>query len=395
MKISFNRWWVVIGAILVQLCIGGVYTWSLFNQPLADAYGWESNSVYLAYSIVIFIFAFTTIISGRLQDKFGPRKIATIGIVLYSAGLMLTSTAESLWQLYLYYSLIAGVGIGFVYVCPLSTCVKWFPDKKGFITGIAVGAFGLGGFLFNSFIQSFIESVGVSRAFFYQGIIYMIIGLIGAQLLRQPKINTSEVSDKIINDNEFTVTQMIKTKSFYLIWFIYLTGTITGLLVIGLAKDIGMNVAGLAPEIAANAVALAAIFNALGRITWGILSDKLGRLRVISVMFGLTAVAVGLLSTITPNTWLFFSIVAIIAFCFGGFLAVIPPLTSDYYGIKNLGANYGLVYQGYGIAALVGPMLISLAGGFKPAFLIAALLTIVGLILSLLVKPPLQIKPID
>ncbi|MFL2096940.1 OFA family MFS transporter [Marinilactibacillus psychrotolerans] len=395
MKISFNRWWVVIGAILVQLCIGGVYTWSLFNQPLADAYGWESNSVYLAYSIVIFIFAFTTIISGRLQDKFGPRKIATIGIVLYSAGLMLTSTAESLWQLYLYYSLIAGVGIGFVYVCPLSTCVKWFPDKKGFITGIAVGAFGLGGFLFNSFIQTFIESVGVSRAFFYQGIIYMIIGLIGAQLLRQPKINTSEVSDKIINDNEFTVTQMIKTKSFYLIWFIYLTGTITGLLVIGLAKDIGMDVAGLAPEIAANAVALAAIFNALGRITWGILSDKLGRLRVISVMFGLTAVAVGLLSTITPNTWLFFSIVAIIAFCFGGFLAVIPPLTSDYYGIKNLGANYGLVYQGYGIAALVGPMLISLAGGFKPAFLIAALLTIVGLILSLLVKPPLQIKPID
>ncbi|MFL2076869.1 L-lactate MFS transporter [Marinilactibacillus psychrotolerans] len=395
MKISFNRWWVVIGAILVQLCIGGVYTWSLFNQPLADAYGWESNSVYLAYSIVIFIFAFTTIISGRLQDKFGPRKIATIGIVLYSAGLMLTSTAESLWQLYLYYSLIAGVGIGFVYVCPLSTCVKWFPDKKGFITGIAVGAFGLGGFLFNSFIQTFIESVGVSRAFFYQGIIYMIIGLIGAQLLRKPKINTSEVSDKIINDNEFTVTQMIKTKSFYLIWFIYLTGTITGLLVIGLAKDIGMDVAGLAPEIAANAVALAAIFNALGRITWGILSDKLGRLRVISVMFGLTAVAVGLLSTITPNTWLFFSIVAIIAFCFGGFLAVIPPLTSDYYGIKNLGANYGLVYQGYGIAALVGPMLISLAGGFKPAFLIAALLTIVGLILSLLVKPPLQIKPID
>lgn len=395
MKISFNRWWVVIGAILVQLCIGGVYTWSLFNQPLADAYGWESNSVYLAYSIVIFIFAFTTIISGRLQDKFGPRKIATIGIVLYSAGLMLTSTAESLWQLYLYYSLIAGVGIGFVYVCPLSTCVKWFPDKKGFITGIAVGAFGLGGFLFNSFIQTFIESVGVSRAFFYQGIIYMIIGLIGAQLLRKPKINTSEVSDKIINDNEFTVTQMIKTKSFYLIWFIYLTGTITGLLVIGLAKDIGMDVAGLAPAIAANAVALAAIFNALGRITWGILSDKLGRLRVISVMFGLTAVAVGLLSTITPNTRLFFSIVAIIAFCFGGFLAVIPPLTSDYYGIKNLGANYGLVYQGYGIAALVGPMLISLAGGFKPAFLIAALLTIVGLILSLLVKPPLQIKPID
>lgn len=390
MKISFNRWWVVIGAVLVQLCIGGVYTWSLFNQPLSDAYGWDSNGVYLAYSMVIFIFALTTIVSGRLQDKYGPRKIATIGIILYSLGLMLTSTAESLWQLYLYYSVIAGVGIGFVYVCPLSTCVKWFPDKKGFITGIAVGSFGLGGFLFNSFIQSFIASVGVSKAFFYQGVIYIIIGLIGAQLLRQPKVNTEEVSSKIINDNEFTVTQMMQTKSFYLIWFIYLTGTITGLLVIGLARDIGIDVAGLAPAVAANAVALAAIFNAVGRITWGILSDKFGRLRVISIMFVLTAIAVGLLSTITPNAWLFFGIVAMIAFCFGGFLAVIPPLTSDYYGIQNFGANYGLVYQGYGIAALVGPMLISLVGGFRPAFLIAALLTIVGLLLSLFVKPPLK-----
>lgn len=390
MKISFNRWWVVIGAVLVQLCIGGVYTWSLFNQPLSDAYGWDSNGVYLAYSMVIFIFALTTIVSGRLQDKYGPRKIATIGIILYSLGLMLTSTAESLWQLYLYYSVIAGVGIGFVYVCPLSTCAKWFPDKKGFITGIAVGSFGLGGFLFNSFIQSFIASVGVSKAFFYQGVIYIIIGLIGAQLLRQPKVNTEEVSSKIINDNEFTVTQMMQTKSFYLIWFIYLTGTITGLLVIGLARDIGIDVAGLAPAVAANAVALAAIFNAVGRITWGILSDKFGRLRVISIMFVLTAIAVGLLSTITPNAWLFFGIVAMIAFCFGGFLAVIPPLTSDYYGIQNFGANYGLVYQGYGIAALVGPMLISLVGGFRPAFLIAALLTIVGLLLSLFVKPPLK-----
>ncbi|MFJ1627153.1 L-lactate MFS transporter [Marinilactibacillus psychrotolerans] len=392
MKISFNRWWVVIGAVLVQLCIGGVYTWSLFNQPLSDAYGWDSNGVYLAYSMVIFIFALTTIVSGRLQDKYGPRKIATIGIILYSLGLMLTSTAESLWQLYLYYSVISGVGIGFVYVCPLSTCVKWFPDKKGFITGIAVGSFGLGGFLFNSFIQSFIASVGVSKAFFYQSVIYIIIGLIGAQLLRQPKVNTEEVSSKIINDNEFTVTQMMQTKSFYLIWFIYLTGTITGLLVIGLARDIGIDVAGLAPAVAANAVALAAIFNAVGRITWGILSDKFGRLRVISIMFVLTAIAVGLLSTITPNAWLFFGIVAMIAFCFGGFLAVIPPLTSDYYGIQNLGANYGLVYQGYGIAALVGPMLISLVGGFRSAFLIAALLTIVGLLLSLFVKPPLKLK---
>lgn len=381
---------MVLGAVLVQLCIGGVYTWSLFNQPLADAYGWDSNSVYLAYSMIIFIFALATIVSGRLQDKIGPRKVATIGILLYSIGLMLTSTAESLWQLYLYYSVMAGIGVGFVYVCPLSTCVKWFPDKKGFITGIAVGSFGLGGFLFNPFIQSFIASVGVSKAFLYQGVIYVIVGLIGAQLLRQPTERTSEVSDKILINNEFSVGEMLKTKSFYLIWIIYLTGTITGLLVIGLARDIGIDVAGLAPDLAANAVAVAAVSNAAGRISWGILSDKFGRMTIIYILFLLTAAAVGLLSFVTPSAWLFFGIVSMIAFCFGGFLAVIPPLTSDYYGTKNLGANYGLVYQGYGVAALVGPMLISVAGGFKPAFLIAAVLTIVGFVLSLFIKPPLK-----
>ncbi|WP_208560399.1 L-lactate MFS transporter [Marinilactibacillus kalidii] len=389
MKSLKNRWWVVLGAVLVQLCIGGVYTWSLFNQPLAEAYGWETNETYLAYSMIIFIFAFATILSGRLQDKIGPRKVATVGIILYSAGLMLTSTASSLWQLYLYYSVISGIGIGFVYVCPLSTCVKWFPDKKGFITGIAVGSFGLGGFLFNTFIQSFIASVGVSTAFLYQGIIYCVIGLLGAQLLRQPEKGTDEISDKIINDNEFTVGQMLKTKSFYLIWVIYLTGTITGLMVIGLARDIGIDVAGLNPSVAANAVALAAIFNATGRISWGILSDKFGRLRIITALFILTTLAVGMMSLLDLNAWMFFISVAVIAFCFGGFLAVIPPLTSDYYGTNNLGANYGLVYQAYGIAALVGPALISVVGGFKSAFMVAAVMSIIGLTLTFFVRPPL------
>jgi OFA family oxalate/formate antiporter-like MFS transporter len=152
MRKSFKSYGVLMGAVLIQLCIGGIYTWSLFNQPLADAFGWNKSDVFLTYSIAIFVFAFATLFAGRLQDRFGPRLVATIGISLYSGGLMLTSLASELWQLYITYGIIAGAGVGFVYVCPLSTLVKWFPKRKGMITGVAVGAFGLGSLVFKSAI---------------------------------------------------------------------------------------------------------------------------------------------------------------------------------------------------------------------------------------------------
>ncbi|MCC5911687.1 MAG: OFA family MFS transporter [Clostridiaceae bacterium] len=396
MKKAMNRWFVVFGAVLIQICIGGIYTWSLFNQPLMDVFGWENNEVFLTYSIAIFVFAFATIFSGRLQDKIGPRKVATIGIILYGGGLMLASTATSLLQLYLYYGVIAGAGVGFVYVCPLSTCVKWFPEKKGFITGIAVGSFGLGSLVFKSAIQHFIATSGVSLTFFYLGVICIVLGLIGAQFLVLPPAGYSTVKSATVDkENNFTVGEMIKTKSFYLIWIMFLLGSMSGLLVIGLAKDIGMQLAGLEDAVAANAVAMIALFNAGGRITWGTLSDKIGRIKVVTMMFIITAIAMITMSLVTLNYATFFICLASVAFCFGGFLAVFPTITNEYYGIKNLGANYGIVYQAYGVAALVGPIIVSSVGGLKPTFLIAAVLAVLGGVLTFIVTPPvLQNVPV-
>ncbi|MGO1372433.1 MAG: OFA family MFS transporter [Senegalia sp. (in: firmicutes)] len=354
MNKTINRWYVVLGAVLVQMCIGAIYTWSLFNQPLMDKFGWEKGDVVLTYSIAVFVFAFSTIFSGSLQDKIGPKKVATIGVILYATGLMLASTATSLMQLYIYYGVIAGAGVGFAYVCPLSTCIKWFPEKRGFITGIAVGSFGLGSLVFKSVIQYFITNSGVSETFLYLGGIYLVLGLIGSQFLVLPQVKEESISKNNLEIKEanFTVGEMIKTKSFYLIMVMYLFACMSGLLVIGLAKDIGMQLAGLEASVAANAVAMISM------------------------------------SVVTLNYFTFFISLSGIAFCFGGFLAVFPTITGEYYGIKNLGANYGLVYQAYGLAALVGPIIVANAGGLKPTFLIAAILALIGAGLTFILKAP-------
>ncbi|SDK94454.1 L-lactate MFS transporter [Natronincola ferrireducens] len=385
-----NRWFVVLGAVLLQICIGSIYSWSLFNQPLMDKFGWGNNEVVLTFSIAVFMFAVSTILSGRLQDRIGPKIVAIIGGVLYGAGLLLSSTATSIFQLYIYYGVLAGCGVGFVYVCPLSTCVKWFPERKGFITGIAVGAFGLGSLIFKNVIQFFLATQGVSGTFYYLGIIYFILVLIGAQFLKLPdNYSTSQQkSNNSMDDCNYKVGEMMKTKSFYLLWVMYLFGCMSGLLVIGLAQDIGVQLANLEVSVAANAVAMIALFNAAGRLIWGMLSDKIGRIKVVFMMFTITAVAMIAMSIISLNFLTFFICLAGIAFCFGGFLAVFPTITGEFYGMKNLGANYGIIYQAYGIAALVGPVIVANAGGLKPTFIIAAILAVIGAGMTFMVKPP-------
>jgi len=385
-----NRWFVVLGAVLLQICTGAIYSWSLFNQPLMDKFNWNNSEVVLTYSITIFIFAFTTIFSGRLQDKIGPRKVATIGGIFYGLGLMLASTATSVYQLYLYYGVISGIGVGFVYVCPLATCIKWFPEKKGFITGIAVGAFGLGSLVFKSVIEALLVSKGVSQTFLYLGIIYLIITLIGAQFLRVPPKSQVQSNNLDVFEN-FTVREMIRTKTFYLIWIIFLLGCMSGLLVIGLAKDIGVQLANLDPSKAANAVAMIALFNASGRLGWGALSDRMNRLKVVFIMFTITAICLVMLSVLTLNSVTYFISIAGIAFCFGGFLAVFPTITGQYYGIKNLGANYGIVYQAYGIAALLGPIIVGKVGNLETTFIIGAVLSVIGAIISTRIGNPTKL----
>lgn len=375
---------VVVGGILLQMCIGAIYTWSLFNGPIMDKFGFQKNEIVLTYSIAITVFAFTTIFSGKLQDKIGPRKVATIGAVLYGIGVMLTSLATNLLGFYLFYGVVAGIGVGFAYVCPISTCIKWYPNKKGTITGIAVGAFGIGSLVFKFLIEYFIHTKGVSKTFFYIGFIYLIIALIGASLLALPSKEYVKNENKLNSKKEdnFTLKEMIKTKSFYIIWIMFFFASISGLFVIGMAKDIALSLALLSDHLAASAVSVASIFNATGRLSWGVLSDKIGRIEALKRIFIISFLSMLCLSIITLNSITFFILLSLIAFSFGGFLVVFPALTGDFFGSKNLGGNYGLVYQSYGLAALAGPIISALIGDLNKTFLFAAFLSLIGFILT-------------
>lgn len=390
MKNKSNRFLVLIGAIILQICLGSIYTWSLFNGPISEKFGWEKSQVVLTFSIAILFFALATLISGRLQKKIGPRKVATIGGVLYGTGVLLTSFATSLPMLYITYGVIAGVGVGFAYVCPLATLVKWFPEKKGTITGVAVGAFGLGSVIFKPIINIILDAnqADPMKTFLYLGIIYLVFTVIGAQLFSEPEVKSSS---SVSTDHEFTVKEMIKTPTFYFLWVLFFVGCIPGLLAIGLAKDIGVDYINVTGTVAANAVVLIAVFNTLGRMGSGAASDKFGLRAVVTSLFVITAAAIGILimSGGSENAFMFFTALAGIAVGFGGLLAVVPPLIGEFYGVNNLGTNYGIVFQAYGIAALIGPFL-KKALEFKQIFIVSAVVAVVGLVVSIIMKKPVK-----
>ncbi|MGL5353038.1 MAG: MFS transporter, partial [Clostridium sp.] len=189
-------------------------------------------------------------------------------------------------------------------------------------------------------------------------------------------------------ETNYTVNEMIKTKAFPLLWIVYLFGCVSGLLVIGLAKDIGVQLAGLTATAAANSIAIISIFNAGGRLIWATLSDKIGRIKVLFILFSLTSISMFSISFIDLNIYTFFIFLSIITFCFGGLLSVFPTIAGEFYGSKNVGANYGIIYQAYGLSALVGPIIITNTSGLKPTFIIAATLSLIASFITFTIKKP-------
>ncbi len=390
MKNNKRRWSVLFGAIILQICLGSIYTWSLFNEPISKAFNWEIADVVQTFAIAIFFFALSTILSGKLLKKIGARKVATIGGLLYGTGVLLTSFATSLPQIYLTYGVVGGIGVGFAYVCPLTTLVKWFPDKKGTITGIAVGAFGLGSVIFKPLIQMILELNKKSpmQTFLYLGIIYLVLCFIAAQLFREPEEHGNAVKTTTAN-NEYTVSEMIKTKSFYIILILFFLGCIPGLLAIGLAKNIGLGYVGTSAVVAGNTVVLIAVFNTVGRMGSGALADKFGFKSVITGLFLISVIAVVILifASNSASTFMLYASLAGIAVGFGGLLAVVPALVGEYYGSTNLGVNYSIIFQAYGISALVGPQIAKILL-FKELFYVSAIVAVVGLFCSIILKKP-------
>ncbi|KUP22527.1 hypothetical protein AWJ19_00455 [Paenibacillus sp. DMB5] len=396
-----KKWLIVLGTVIMQMGLGTIYTWSLFNAQLVSKFGWELSSVSITFSITSFALAFATLFAGKLQDRFGLRRLTAAAGIMLGLGLILSSQASSLPMFYLLAGVVVGYADGTAYITSLSNLIKWFPKNKGLISGVSVGAYGTGSLIFKYINGNLIESQGVSGAFLYWGIIVMIMIVIGSMLVREAPVpapaEAKAVSGRAaaaggagIPAKDYTVKEMLRTKEAYLLFVIFFTACMSGLYLIGIVKDIGVTLAGLDVAAAANAVAMIAIFNTAGRLILGALSDRMSRLKLLSITLAVTAAAMFTLSYAALNYGLFFVCVAAIAFCFGGNITVFPAIVSDFFGLKNHSKNYGVIYQGFGIGALSGSFIAALLGGFKPTFIIIGLLCILACLIAVSLKAPGQ-----
>ncbi|MGL6184583.1 MAG: L-lactate MFS transporter [Clostridium chrysemydis] len=380
---------VIIGTVITQLGLGSIYTWSLFNQPIVNKFGWGLSDVALTFSIASFALSVSTLAAGKLQERFGIRKLTSFCGIMLGVGLILTSKVSSIGLLYILAGILVGAMDGIAYITTLSNAIKWFPNKKGLISGISVGAYGTGSLIFKYINSDFINKDGFQEAFMIWGIIAMVLIIVGAQLLKDAKVSEEKV-DKGEGRVDFTVKEMLKTKQAYLLFIVMFTACMSGLYLIGIVKDIGVKLAGLDVQTAANAVAMVAVFNTIGRLILGAISDKFDRLKVIMCTLIITLVSVLVLCFVKLNFVGFFTCVACIAFCFGGNITIFPAIVGDFFGLKNHSKNYGVIYQGFGLGALSGSVIATIVGGFKPTFIVVGVLCMISIIIVATIKPPIK-----
>ena len=379
-----NKYLVLVGSLLAQVTIAGLYAWSIFGTAIQSERGWGANEILFTYALAQFVFAFSTLFSGRLVDKKGPRPALLIGGLLYGGGLILSSFATSPFILYLTYGVLTGAGVGFVYVCPLSTLIKWFPENKGMITGLSVGIFGGGSIIFKEVISKLLVGSDVSGAFFNLGLLSVVLILIGAIFTNNPEGFEKKTTEK--GENDYTTAEMVKTGTFYKTWFMYWLAVIPGLLVLGAAKNIGIEVAGLDGASAAGIISILAVSNAGSRLISGTLSDKFGTLNVLKTIFVITIVSLLSLSFLADIKAICYFGVIGVAIGYGGFLALFPTFTNQEFGSFRYASNYGVIYQAYGLAALSGIFIKTLAGSFTNTFIISAVAATIGLVLAFMIK---------
>ncbi|MDD5111212.1 MAG: OFA family MFS transporter [Candidatus Altiarchaeota archaeon] len=399
-----NRWLVVAGALLVQLCLGAIYSWSIFVEPLKKAFGYSTTETQIIFSVALASFALVMIFAGRLQDRIGPRIVATAGGIVLGLGYALASfTNGNFIALTLTVGLIGGAGIGLGYVCPIAACVKWFPDKRGMVTGLAVAGFGAGAWLFQIVGSSLIESepvlsAGLMKAFLYLGGIFFLTVVVGAQLLKNPPAGwlpegwtppAKKTPAGAVED--YNWNEMLKTKQFWMLWLSFTFAATAGLMVIGILKPFGIW-AGLDKLTAGSAVGILALFNGAGRILWGTASDKIGRSKSMAFMFILQAAMMLVLIKMGSSGLLLAIASAWVGFNFGGNFALFPSATADYFGTKNVGVNYGFVFTAYGVAGIIGPILggqvFDMTGNYKWAFIPTGILCAIAAVISLMLKHP-------
>jgi MFS transporter, OFA family, oxalate/formate antiporter len=394
-----NRWVIAAAGFLMQMALGAVYAWSVFRAPLVKQFHWSIEEVTFTFTISIFVLSVACFFGGLWLNKKGPRVVALTGGFLYGLGVFLASfSAQKLWWLYASYGVIGGIGVGFCYIVPIAVLVKWFPDRRGLITGIAVGGFGAGALVFAPVATHLIQSVGVLQTFAYLGIAYLVITIATGYFMQNPPDgwkpagwvpSSTQSAQRAAAD--YTLGEALKTWQWWALWALLFLNTSAGISIISQESPMFQEIAKVSAVIAAGMVGIASIGNAFGRVFWAWVSDAITRRWAFVTMFLIQVGLFWILPGISSA-----AILAVLSFiilmCYGGGFGTMPAFAADYFGSKNVGPIYGLMLTAWGSASAFGPLLIAhmrqSSGSYTSGLHVVAGIMAVSVVLPILVSPP-------
>lgn len=394
---------VVMAALGINLVLGVLYAWGVVAKALRVQWGWKATEATLPFTVATAAFAITMIFAGRLQDKIGPRFVAMGGGIILGGAMMLSSLVTSPAAMMLAFGVLGGIGIGLGYSATTPPSIKWFPPaRKGLITGIVVSGVGLAAVYISPLTEYLLKSTSIPRTFLILGIGAVVLVAVLSQLLSNPPAGYKPVSTQAVVANRPASTpksdadwnEMLRTPQFYLLWGMFILGASAGLMIMAHVALIANEQAGL--KWGFMPIAMLAIFNTVGRILSGYLSDRIGRTRTMVLAFTLQAINMFAFSLYTTPSLILFG-AAFTGLCYGTLFTLMPAASADYYGVKNLGVNYGLLFTAFGVAGVWGPMLGASIrdqfGSYKTSFTISAVLLLVGAAMAFLIKAPAPVEP--
>ncbi|MDT0685336.1 L-lactate MFS transporter [Autumnicola psychrophila] len=401
MKPNKNRWLIALSAIGIHISIGAAYAYSVYTIPLGESMGWSVSSVTIAFTVMMTLGGASAAVFGRFVERNGPRKSAMLAAVLFGLGQAGSGFAVSIDSLTLFilsYGLLSGIGLGIGYISPVSTLVKWFPDRRGLATGMAVLGFGSGALITAPVAASLMESVGIANTFYILGASYFLLMTAGALYIAPPpsgwipkgmKETVASGKKKIRDLAQLTGREAVKTKHFWMLWIMMLINTSAGIMMISVASPMAQTIGGMTAGAAAIMVGIMGIFNGAGRIGWAAASDYISRPVVFIIFFIIQLVAFVTLPVI-GSAILFQILIFLVVSCYGGGFSNLPAFIADLFGTKELGAIHGYLLTTWSLGGLIGPTLVSqiyaATGSYIPVFYVFIGLIIVALVISIMLK---------
>jgi MFS transporter, OFA family, oxalate/formate antiporter len=413
-----NRWMIALAGTVLMVCLGTVYSWSTFTRPLIGAFGWSNTTTTAAFALAILFLGLGAIAGGRWQDRAGPRKVAITGALLWGLGNVLaglgTGRFGAPW-LYATYGIVGGFGLGLGYLTPVAAVTKWFPDRRGFASGMVVMGFGLGAFFYNNVLNAIPAFANASReasraiagtggmsaasvdallrTFVWSGLVFAVVGGVCAAALRDPSAEVAATAKRAPTAaaRDYAPAEALRTPQFWALWAMLFLNVTAGILFISNAVPIMQELSDVTPATAAAVYGFIAVFNGLGRFCWGAVSDRIGRNAAYLLIYGIQVASffvVGGLTSLPLVATLF----AAVLLCYGGGFGTMPSFVADYFGTKHYGTNYGWILLAWGVGGVVGPIFVGVVrdatGSYTGALPIVGVVLLLAMVLPVVTRKP-------